>query len=76
MGENAPHIIPSIYLANYLNDFEDIIIKYGMKKKAFKKGEYLTQYGVINNNTSRKRITILNPQKLLAHCTQGMRDNI
>lgn len=25
MGENAPHIIPSIYLANYLNDFEDII---------------------------------------------------
>lgn len=49
MGENAPHIIPSIYLANYLNDFEDIIIKYGMKKKAFKKGEYLTQYGLINN---------------------------
>ena len=27
-------------------------------------------------DTSRKRITILNPQKLLAHCTQGMRDNI
>lgn len=49
MEENTPHLIPSIYLANYLNDFEDIILKYEIKRKVLKKGEYLTQYGVINN---------------------------
>lgn len=49
MGEQAPHLIPSIYLANYLNQFEDVILKYQARKKLVKKGEYLTQYGVINN---------------------------
>lgn len=49
MEENTPHLIPSIYLANYLNDFEDIILKYEIKRKVLKKGQYLTQYGVINN---------------------------
>lgn len=49
MTEVKPHIIPSIYLSNYLNEFEDIILKYDVKKKMFKKEEYLTKYGVINN---------------------------
>lgn len=49
MGENAPHLIPSIYLTNYLGKFEDMILTYNVKTKVFKKGEYLTQYGVINN---------------------------
>lgn len=49
MEYNAPHIIPSIYLANYLNEYESLILKYDVTKKYIKKGEYLTQYGVINN---------------------------
>lgn len=49
MNTIEPHIIPSIYLANYLNDFEDMILKYDVQKKLLKKGSYLTQYGVINN---------------------------
>ena len=49
MNNAEPHIIPSIYLANYLNDFEDTILKYDVQKKEIKKGSYLTQYGVINN---------------------------
>ena len=28
MADIEPHIIPSIYLANYLNDFEDVILNY------------------------------------------------
>lgn len=49
MEYNAPHVIPSIYLANYLNEFETLIRTYDVTEKHIKKGEYLTQYGVINN---------------------------
>lgn len=49
MADAEPHIIPSIYLANYLNDFEETIQKYDVQYKRMKKGEYLTKYGVINN---------------------------
>ena len=49
MVKQAPHLIPSIYLANYLNEFEDIIRKYDVHEKKMGKGEYLTRYGVINN---------------------------
>lgn len=49
MNPIGPHIIPSIYLANYLNDFEDTLLHYDVQKKEIKKGSYLTQYGVINN---------------------------
>lgn len=49
MNNIGPHIIPSIYLTNYLNDYEDTILKYDVQKKIIKKGCYLTQYGVINN---------------------------
>lgn len=49
MEHIEPHIIPSLYLANYLNDFEDMILKYDVQKKKIQKGTYLTQYGVINN---------------------------
>lgn len=49
MEKSTPHLIPSIYLANYLNEFEDLILRYEAGKKIFPKGAYLTQYGVINN---------------------------
>ena len=49
MADIEPHIIPSIYLANYLNDFEDVILNYEVQKTQIRKGSYLTQYGVINN---------------------------
>ena len=49
MEKQEPHIIPSIYLANYLNDFEDIILNYDVQKETMKKGDYLTTYGIINN---------------------------
>lgn len=49
MDKNPPHLIPSIYLANYLNDFEDLILQYNVQKRKIAKGEYLTRYGVINN---------------------------
>lgn len=46
---NPVHLIPSLYLANYLTKFEDLILKYDVKKKKIFKGEYLTEYGTINN---------------------------
>lgn len=49
MEKEAPHLIPSIYLANYLQEFEDVIRSYDVREKQMKKGEYLTKYGVINN---------------------------
>lgn len=49
MEEHGPHIIPSIYLAGYLDDFEETILRYDVQKKRMKKGEHLTTYGVINN---------------------------
>lgn len=49
MEQQAPHLIPSIYLANYLGDFEYLMEKYGAKKCTFSKGEFLTRHGVINN---------------------------
>lgn len=49
MEGTQPHIIPSIYLANYLNDFEELMVKYGAREKKIEKGSCLTQYGVINN---------------------------
>lgn len=49
MEGTQPHIIPSIHLANYLNDFEELMVKYGAWEEKIEKGSYLTQYGVINN---------------------------
>lgn len=43
------HLIPSIYLANYLNMFEERLLHYPVQKRSYKKDEYLTQYGVMNN---------------------------
>ncbi|AUN16360.1 hypothetical protein B2H91_11735 [Clostridium botulinum] len=48
MDDNILRTIPSLYLANYLNDFEDLLAKYNIVKKAYKKGEVLTQYGAIS----------------------------
>lgn len=49
MEKQEPHIIPSIYLANYLNHFEELILHYDVRRQTMKKGDYLTTYGVINN---------------------------
>lgn len=48
MNNNILRTIPSLYLANYLNDFEDLLAKYNIVKKAYKKGEVLTQCGAIS----------------------------
>lgn len=49
MEYQAPHLIPSIYLANYLNQFESLIQNYDVQKRKLRKGEFLTRHGVINN---------------------------
>lgn len=49
MENQVPHLIPSIYLVNYLNAYESLITRYEVQKKHISKGEYLTKYGVINN---------------------------
>lgn len=49
MAKQAAHIVPSIYLANYLNEFEEVLREYPVIQKKYKKGDFLTQYGVINN---------------------------
>lgn len=38
MIEQAPHLILSIYLANDLNEFENVIRKYDVQEKNMKKG--------------------------------------
>ena len=37
MADIEPHIIPSIYLANYLNDFEDVILNYECRRRRSEK---------------------------------------
>ena len=47
MEGTQPHIIPSIYLANYLNDFEELMVKYGAWEKKIEKGSYLDRKSVV-----------------------------
>ena len=47
--QQPPHVIPSIYLANYLNDFEPLFPRYGLTPRKFSKGDILTQQGAIHN---------------------------
>ena len=49
MAQQPPYVIPSIYLANYLNDFEPLFPRYGVTLRKFSKGDILTQQGVIHN---------------------------
>lgn len=49
MEQEAPHIIPSIYLAGYLDAFEGLVGSYPVRRRSFRKGDFLTQHGVINN---------------------------
>ena len=37
MAQQLPHVIPSIYLANYLNDFEPLFPRYGVTPLGRKK---------------------------------------
>lgn len=37
MAQQPPHVIPSIYLANYLNDFESLVPRYGVTPLGRKK---------------------------------------
>lgn len=37
MAQQLPHVIPSIYLANYLNDFELLFPRYGVTPLGRKK---------------------------------------
>ena len=38
MAQQPPHVIPSIYLANYLNDFEPLFPRYGVTPLGRKSG--------------------------------------
>lgn len=38
MADIEPHIIPSIYLANYLNDFEDVILNLDYSRRSRESG--------------------------------------
>lgn len=51
MTEVSPHNIPSLYLENYLTEYETLFEQYPVTKKHLKKGEFLTTYGVINNTS-------------------------
>lgn len=43
MAQQPPHVIPSIYLANYLNDFEPLFPRYSVTPLGRKKrGRALT----------------------------------
>lgn len=46
----SPHLIPSIYLANYLNQFEPLVQRYNVRTQRFTKGAFLTHHGLINNS--------------------------
>lgn len=48
MEKHEVRIVPSIYFTNYVNQFEDIIKSYSTVRK-YKKGDFLTNYGVVNN---------------------------
>ncbi|MGJ8741965.1 hypothetical protein ACSHT7_13625 [Clostridium botulinum] len=37
MDNNILRTIPSLYLANYLNDFEDLLAKYDIVKKIYRR---------------------------------------
>ncbi len=45
----APHLIPSLYLEGYLNGFEDVYVAAGGRAASYGAGDWLTQYGMINN---------------------------
>lgn len=51
MSSTNVHIIPSIYLSNYLDDFESLMTEYSVEEVTFKEGAYLTNYGEINNHS-------------------------
>lgn len=49
MYPEAPHVIPSIYLANYLTPFEPLLRRYPVTRQSFPKGAMLTRHGMIHN---------------------------
>ena len=48
-ANQPPHLIPSLYLAGYLDQFEDLVRSYGARPRSLRMGELFTQRGVINN---------------------------
>lgn len=50
MAQQPPHVIPSIYLANYLNDFEPLVPRYGVTP-LFGSGETNLQVSGVRSHT-------------------------
>lgn len=42
-------VVPSLYIAGYLNDFEDLVASYDVEPREYRAGELLTRPGRINN---------------------------
>ena len=41
--------IPRLYLSGFIRDFDDIAEKYRLERRSYKRGESLTEHGIINN---------------------------
>ena len=48
-NDQGHYVIPSLYLSNYMQQYEDYVRSYQVKEKNISKGEELTRYGIINN---------------------------
>lgn len=51
--------VPSIYLADYMQDYENFVRSYDVDMVSFRQGDVLTQYGVVNNHAYFLRQGIL-----------------
>lgn len=69
----APHH-PSIYLADCLDDFEELVASYPARRRTYRKCGFLTQRGVINNTAFFVRSGII--QLSLGHDKGSMALNL
>ena len=49
MSRQSSFVVPSLYIAGYLNDFEGLVASYGAEAREYAAGELLTRPGRINN---------------------------
>ncbi len=47
--KRSSFVVPSPYIAGYLNDFEDLVASYDVEAREYRAGELLTRPGRINN---------------------------
>ncbi len=49
MVKRSSFVVPSLYIAGYLNGFEDLVASYDVEERTYAAGELLTRPGRINN---------------------------